>query len=201
MFKRLVVICCILLVPTIAAAQTPAGTTNYGEFWVGGQGGMLFAADSDVCGTAGAIAGYNFCMPYRQPWERYFGVAVDFAWNHFQFEPGNHARIDGDQFALSLLARLQYPLKGDERFTFGRFVPFLMFGPSIVWTNPDEGNNRTYRGDNRSDWGVLAEVGFEYFVIPHLSIGPSFRYRHIWLGTRSSHMDQYMLLGRLAYHF
>ena len=38
MIKRLVVICCILLVPTIAAAE---GTTNYGDFWVGGQVGGI----------------------------------------------------------------------------------------------------------------------------------------------------------------
>ena len=42
MIKRLVVICCILLLPTIAAAQ---GTTNYGDFWVGGQIGGVFTLD------------------------------------------------------------------------------------------------------------------------------------------------------------
>ena len=104
MIKRLVVICCILLVPTIAAAE---GTTNYGDFWVGGQLGVVFTPNTDVTITspffpglqlrdsirtdpgfsAGAIAGYNFCMPYRQPWERYFGVALDFQWNQF-----NHPR-------------------------------------------------------------------------------------------------------------
>jgi hypothetical protein len=39
----------------------------------------------------------------------------------------------------------------------------------------------------------------EYFVIPQLSIGPSFRYRHVWLGSQGQ--NQYMVLGRLAYHF
>ena len=36
MIKKLaLLICCILLVPTIAAASD--GSTNYGDFWVGGQ--------------------------------------------------------------------------------------------------------------------------------------------------------------------
>jgi opacity protein-like surface antigen len=193
MIKRLaVLICCILLLPTIAAAQSQAGTTNYGDWWVGGQGGALFAADSDVCGTAGAIAGYNFCMPNRPAWQRYFGVALDFSWNHFQFQPENFPKIDGNQFALTPLARLQYPLMGDDSFSRGRYVPFLMFGPAVVWTNPDQ-------GDNRTDFGVVAEAGLEYFVIPQLSIGPSFRYRHVWLGSQGQ--NQYMVLGRLAYHF
>jgi hypothetical protein len=193
MIKRLaLLICCILLLPTIAAAQSRVGDTNYGDWWVGGQGGALFASDSDVCGTAGAIVGYNFCMPYRPAWQRYFGAALDFSWNHFQYKFDNLPRIDGNQFALSLLARLQYPLMGDERFTRGRFVPFLMFGPAVVWSNPDQ-------GDNRTDFGVVAEPGFEYFVIPQLSIGPSFRYRHVWLGSQGQ--NQYMVLGRLAYHF
>jgi opacity protein-like surface antigen len=193
MIKRLaLLICCILVLPTIAAAQSQVGDTNYGDWWVGGQGGVLFASDSDVCGTAGAIAGYNFCMPYRPAWQRYFGVALDFSWNHFQFKPGNFPKINGNQFALTPLARLQYPLMGDESFTRGRYVPFLMFGPSVVWTNPDQ-------GDNRTDIGVVAEAGLEYFVIPQLSIGPSFRYRHVWLGSQGQ--NQYMVLGRLAYHF
>jgi opacity protein-like surface antigen len=189
MIRRLVVLCCILLLPTIAAAQ---GNVNPGDFWVGGHGGALFADDSDVSGTAGAIVGYNFCMPYRQIWERYFGAALDFSWNHFQFKPGNLPKIDGNQYALSLLARLQYPLMGSEMFTRGRLVPFLMFGPAVVWTDPDH-------GDHRTDFGVVAEAGLEYFVIPQLSIGPSFRYRHVWLSSQGQ--NQYMVLGRLAYHF
>ena len=97
MIKRLVLICCILLVPTIAAAQS---TRNYGDFWVGGQVGGLLTPETqredldsvieqtstlgtDPAVTAGAIVGYNFCMPYRQPWQRYFGVALDFQWNQF----------------------------------------------------------------------------------------------------------------------
>ena len=84
MIKRLVVICCILLIPAIAAAQTSEGTTNYGDFWVGAHVGGLFSTETDPAITAGGIAGYNFCMPYRQPWERYFGVALDFQWNQFK---------------------------------------------------------------------------------------------------------------------
>ena len=45
MFKRLVVLCCILLLPTMAAAE---GTTNYGDFWVGGQLGAVFTPNTDV---------------------------------------------------------------------------------------------------------------------------------------------------------
>ena len=59
-----------------------------------------------------------------------------------------------------------------------------------------------------TDVGVVAEVGFEYFFIPKLSIGPSFRYRHVFGPSVSeqgvnldSNLDQFMVLGRLAYHF
>ena len=187
MMKRLALLCCILLLPTIAAAAYQPGQTNYGEWWAGVHAGALFAERSDPAATAGGIVGYNFCMANRPIWERYFGVALDFTWN--QFSPKNLA--NGDQFALSLLGRLQYPLMGDDTFTTGRFVPFLMFGPAIVWTD--------HPGDNRTDFGVVAETGFEYFIIPKLSIGPSFRYRHVFLGSQGE--DQYMALGRLAYHF
>jgi opacity protein-like surface antigen len=201
MIKRLaVLICCILLLPTIAAAQGQVGTTNYGDWWVGGHGGAVFATDSKVCGLAGAIVGYNFCMPYRPAWERYFGVALDFTWNHFNYEPRN-VSLDGNQFALSFLGRLQYPFWGDDQFTRGKLVPFLMFGPAVVWTSPDH-------VDTRTNFGIVAEVGLEYFIIPQLSIGPSFRYRHVFgddFTVRGRNVDgqlnQYMVLGRLAYHF
>jgi opacity protein-like surface antigen len=222
MIKRLVVICCILLVPAIAAAQTPEGTTNYGDFWVGGQLGVVFTPNTDVTITspffpgqqirdsvrtdpgfsAGAIVGYNFCMPYRQAWERYFGVALDFQWNQF-----NHPELDGNQFALTLLGRLQYPFMGSERFSRGRIVPFLMFGPSIVWTNSDFSN---WGGNTKTstDFGLVAEVGVEFFVCPTVSIGPSFRYRHVFGPTYEDQgikidtdLNQFMILGRLAYHF
>jgi opacity protein-like surface antigen len=219
MIKRLVVLCCILLLPTIAAAQ---GNVNPGDFWIGGQIGGVFTPDTDVTITApnlapgqeikrsvatdpglsaGAIVGYNFCMPYRQIWERYFGVALDFQWNQFNHPEKNLVpEIDGNQFALSLLARLQYPLMGSEMFTRGRLVPFLMFGPAVVWTNSED--------ETSTDIGVVAEVGLEFFIIPQLSIGPSFRYRHVWgpeyevQGVEiDSKLDQFMVLGRLAYHF
>ena len=218
MIKRFVVICCILLLPTIAAAQ---GTTNYGDFWVGGQVGALFTTETttdftglgrnrtfslgtDVGVTAGAIVGYNFCMPYRQPWERYFGLALDFSWNQYnQDQPfGN-----GNQFALSLLGRLQYPLMGNERFTRGRLVPFIMFGPAVVWTNSsfsDFGGSQT-----STDFGIVAEIGLEYFIFPQLSIGPSFRYRHVFgqgfdvqgVNIDEHGLNQFSLLARLAWHF
>lgn len=221
MIKRLALLCCILLLPAIAAAQTPQGNTNYGDFWVGGQVGAIFTPNTDVTITspffpgqrlresvrtdpgvlAGAIVGYNFCLPNTQPWERYFGLAVDFQWNQF-----NQPRIDvnGNQFALALLGRLQYPLMGDERFTRGRIVPFLMFGPAVVWSNSDlDGPTRT-----STDFGVVAELGVEFFICPQLSIGPSFRYRHVWGPTYEAAglkfdatLNQFMVLGRLAWHF
>jgi opacity protein-like surface antigen len=222
MIKRLALLCCILLLPTIAAAE---GNTNYGDWWVGGQIGGVFTPGTDATFTApalritdtiqadpgvsaGAIVGYNFCMPYRQPWERYFGVALDFQWNQFNQSGKNFfPTISGNQFALSFLGRLQYPLMGSERFTRGRFVPFLMFGPAIVWTNSDFSN---LHGGSRTstDVGIVAEVGLEFFIIPQLSIGPSFRYRHVFgpsFETRGvdidSSLNQFMVLGRLAWHF
>ena len=222
MVKRLALLCCILLLPAIAAAAATEGTTNYGDFWVGGQLGVVFTPNTDLTITspffpglalrdslrtdpgfsAGAIVGYNFCMPYRQPWERYFGVALDFQWNQF-----NHPDLDGNQFALTLLVRLQYPFMGSERFSRGRIVPFLMFGPSIVWTNSDfsdiGGSSLT-----STDFGLVAEVGVGFFIIPQLSIGPSFRYRHVFGPTFEergveidSSLNQFMILGRLAWHF
>jgi opacity protein-like surface antigen len=226
MIKRLALLCCILLLPTIAAAE---GNTNYGDWWIGGQIGGVFTPDqtatltaptlfpgqqfrrsiqTDPGFSAGAIGGYNFCMPYRPIWERFFGVALDFQWNQFN-HPGKNffPSIPGNQFALSFLGRLQYPLMGSERFTRGRIVPFLMFGPSIVWSNSDFSN---YGGGSRTstDFGIVAELGAEFFIIPQLSIGPSFRYRHVFGPTFSfqgarinTDLDQFMVLGRLAYHF
>jgi opacity protein-like surface antigen len=228
MIKRFVLlICCILLLPTIAAAQ---GDTNYGDFWVGGQVMGVFTLDRSVDVTAsggfqatinnvhtdaavgaGAIVGYNFCLPYRPSWQRYFGVALDFQWNQFNQSIGDFSgTLNGNQFALGFLGRLQYPLMGDESFTRGRFVPFLMAGPAVVWTSSDFkdfGGNKT-----STNVGVIAEVGFEYFVMPQLSIGPSFRYRHVFGPNNEfegagfsvkadSQLDQFMVLGRLAYHF
>jgi len=128
---------------------------------------------------------------------------MDFTWN--QFKPKNLG--SGDQFALSLLARLQYPLMGDDTFTSGRFVPFLMFGPAIVWTNSDFSN---YGGGSQTstNFGLVAEVGVEFFICPQLSIGPSFRYRHVFgpnyeIGPVDidTNLNQFMVIGRLAWHF
>ena len=228
MIKRLVVICCILLLPTIAAAEA----TNPGDFWVGGQLGVVFTPNTNVTLTsplfpglevnetlrtnaafsAGAIIGYNFCMPYRPAWERFFGVALDFQWNQFK-HPGETAfgidfpKIGGNQFALSFLGRLQYPLMGSETYTRGRVVPFLMFGPSVVWSTADfsdwGGGSKT-----STNFALVAEVGVEFFICPQLSIGPSFRYRHVFGPDYSEQfvdadmaLNQFMILGRLAWHF
>ena len=141
---------------------------------------------TDPAFSAGAIVGYNFCMPYRPAWERYFGVALDFQWNQFN-HPGQtsmigvpvYPKIKGNQFALSFLGRLQYPLMGSERFTRGRIVPFLMFGPAVVWTTSDFSNFGS-GSKTSTDFGLVAEVGVEFFICPQLSIGPSFRYRHVF---------------------
>ena len=144
-------------------------------------------------------------MSYRQPWERYFGVALDFSWNNFT---QGWLPVKGNQFALSFLGRLQYPFMGSERFTRGRLVPFLMFGPAVVWTNSDF--DKIGAGSKTStDFGIVAEVGVEFFIIPQLSIGPSFRYRHVFgpgfEGVQGfdvdTKLDQFTLLARLAYHF
>ena len=68
---------------------------------------------------------------------------------------------------------------GSEKFTAGRLVPFLMAGPAIVWTTSNFSN---FGGGSKTatDLGVVAEVGLEFFMWPHLSIGPSFRYRHVF---------------------
>ena len=162
---------------------------------------------TDPAFSAGAIVGYNFCMPYRPAWERFFGVALDFQWNQF-----NHPResflpkISGNQFALSFLGRLQYPLMGSEKFNRGRVVPFLMFGPAVVWSSADFNN---FGGSRTStNVGIVAEVGMDFFVCPTVSIGPSFRYRHVFgphFLTQSVDaemaLNQFMVMGRLAYHF
>jgi opacity protein-like surface antigen len=229
MIKRLVVICCILLVPTIAVSASSEGTTNYGDFWVGGQLGVVFTPNTNVTLTspllpglefneslrtntafsAGAIIGYNFCMPYRQPWERYFGVALDFQWNQFN-HPGidDFGKINGNQFALAFLGRLQYPFMGSETYTRGRIVPFFMFGPSVVWSTADFSNYFGGSNQTSTNFALVAEVGVEFFVCPTVSIGPSFRYRHVFGPNYSEQfvdadmaLNQFMILGRLAYHF
>ena len=196
MIKRLALLCCILLLPTIAASSSQEGNIHYGEWWVGGQVGGLFADHTFPGVTAGAIVGYNFCMPNRQSWERYFGVALDFSWNQFNQRYFRIDKIKGDEFALSLLGRVQYPLMGDESFTRGRLVPFLMAGPAIVWTNADD--HGIDLGYDRTDFGVVTELGLEYFLIPQLSIGPSYRFRYI---SERGGEFQHTILARLGYHF
>jgi opacity protein-like surface antigen len=220
MIKRLALLCCILLLPTIAVAASQDGNVHFGEWWVGGQLGGVFTPDQDVTLTgpngrqftgtfktdaafsAGAIGGYNFCRPYHEVWQRYYGLALDFQWNQF-----NHPNLKGNQYALSFLGRLQYPLGGTEKFTFGRFVPFLMAGPSIVWTNSNFSN---FGGGSKTatNIGVIAELGCNFFMWPHWSISPSFRYRHVFGPNYSAQnvdidtqLDQFMVMGRIAYHF
>jgi opacity protein-like surface antigen len=219
MIKRLALLCCFLLVPTIAAAQSPE--VNRGDLWVGAQVGALFTTETnvkvsapffgsrnfnrgtDVGVTAGVIGGYNFCMPYRPAWQRYFGVALDFSWNQFNHPRGD----DGNQFALALLGRVQYPLMGSEEFRFGRLVPYMMFGPAVVWT--DSSFFRVGSSHTATNFGIVAELGLDYFIIPQLSIGPSFRYRHVWqdsfdirgVSVEPNGLNQFTLMARLAYHF
>ena len=213
MIKRLALICCILLLPTIVAAE---GNTDYGDFWVGGQLGGVFTLDrnltvtgpgfeftnnvsTDAAFSMGAIVGWNFWELYKQPWERYsqaraFGVALDFQWNQFNQSIGS-----GNQFSLGFLARAQLPAMVDETFPLGRLIPFIMAGPAVVWTNS--------AFKNFTDMGIVTEIGLEYFIYPQLSIGPSFRYRHVF-GPYSNfqnvsidQVDQFMFLARLGYHF
>ena len=86
-------------------------------------------------------------------------------------------------------------------------MPFLMFGPSVVWSTADFSN---YGGSSKTstDFALVAEVGVEFFVCPTVSIGPSFRYRHVWGPNYEDNgvnadmaLNQFMILGRLAYHF
>ena len=73
---------------------------------------------------------------------------------------------------------------GDDTFTRGRVVPFVMAGPAVVWS---ESNFSNVGGSKKTstDVGVVVELGLEYFVVPQLSIGPSFRYRHVFGPTFS----------------
>ena len=134
MIKRLALLCCILLVPTIAAAASPAASpaadTNYGDWWVGGQAIGVFTLDrsaditvrgrqgtinnirTDAAVGAGAIAGYNFCMANRPAWERYFGVALDFQWNQFTQSVRNSANVNGRPVRFSVTGQRPVPTHG-----------------------------------------------------------------------------------------
>lgn len=188
MIKKLALLCCILLFSATAASAIE------GDPWIGVQLGGSFADRIDPGITSGATVGYNFALPNAKPWEKYLGGALDFQWNQFDRSFHDFHR-DGNQFALGFLGRAQYPFMRDETVTTGRLVPFLMFGPAIVWSE----RGGRFASHDSTDIGVVAEAGLEYFVIPKLSVGPSFRYRHVW--SDFSGADQYMVLGRLAYHF
>ena len=95
----------------------------------------------------------------------------------------------------------------DKTYPNGRFVPFAMLGPAIVWSNSNFSNFNA-GSKNCINVGIVTEVGFEYFMVPHLSIGPSVRYRHTfgpnYTGQNvkvSSNTDQFSIIGRVAYHF
>ena len=81
---------------------------------------------------------------------------------------GAISKIKGNQFALSFLGRLQYPLMGSERFTRGRIVPFLMFGPSVVWSTRLISDTIFFDGGSQTstNFGLVAEVGVEFFIMP-----------------------------------
>ena len=220
MIKRLVVICCILLVPTIAAAE---GTTNYGDFWVGGQLGVVFTPNTDVTITSPFFPGQQLRDSIRTDPGFSAGAIVGLQLLHaipatlgkvfrrgsgLPMEPIQPPRsLRGTSSLLPSWAGYSTPSWEDERFTRGRVVPFLMFGPSVVWTNSDFSN---WGGNTKTstDFGIVAEVGVEFFVCPQLSIGPSFRYRHVWGPTYEdqgvkvdSALNQFMILGRVAWHF
>ena len=87
-------------------------------------------------------------------------------------------------------------------------MPFLMFGPAVVWSNSDFSNFPGGSSQTSTDFGLVAEVGVEFFVCPTVSIGPSFRYRHVFGPSYSDQfvdadmaLNQFMIMGRLAYHF
>ena len=86
-------------------------------------------------------------------------------------------------------------------------MPFLMVGPSVVWSNSDF-SNMGGGGQTSTNFGLVAEVGVEFFICPQLSIGPSFRYRHVFGPNYSigpididTNLNQFTVLGRLAWHF
>lgn len=189
--------------------------------------GTLNGITTDWAGTVGIIVGYNFeAQKYNLPqWMDYFGVAMDFSYNGFN-QPAQRGsgsfippfvtsvglpQLSGSQYALTFLARAHYPFMKDEVFPRGRLFPFVMVGPSIVWTNSDFTN---YGGgaQTSTDVGFVVDAGLDYFVVPNLSIGPVFRYRHVWgpnfsfnrpqnFVNVSTNLDQFTAMLRVAYHF
>ena len=136
MIKRLALLCCILLLPTIAAAQSQKEipTMEIGGLVVKEVQCLLPTARSPE--PPASLPATTSACPTDQPGK---GISA-WLWTSLgtisTTNPDAY-RVDGNQFALAFLGRLQYPLMGDESFTRGRLVPFLMFGPAVVWTSPD----------------------------------------------------------------
>lgn len=219
------IVACLIL-PIHATAET----------WISGYTGFLSTTDSNVSfmapplkGNVGGVAtewtplvgitlGYDFNSVTQTPF-RYFGVALDFSFNSYtqpqQLRGGTFIppsvsqvvvpQITGHQFALTFFVKAQAPVFGDK------FVPYMMVGPSIVWTTSDF-SNLGGPTQTSTDVGVTVEAGFNWFLTPHLSIGPAFRYRHAWgpefefrrhinYVVAKTESDQFAAVLRLTYHF
>ena len=115
----------------------------------------------------------------------------------------------GTSSLYGFLGRAQYPLMGDESFTRGRWVPFIMAGPAVVWTTSDFkdlGGNKT-----STNVGIVAELGAEFFVMSaavHWAVLPL--PSCLWANndfeagfsvSADAQLNQFMILGRLAWHF
>lgn len=228
MVKR--VLCAIaalcFLLPALATA----------DVWLSGYTGFLSTADSNVSFKApplkgslsgvttewtplvGITLGYDFNTVTQTPL-RYFGVALDFSFNSYsqpqQLRGGTFIppyvfqamlpQVTGHQFALTFFVKAQAPMFSNK------FVPYIMVGPSIVWTTSDF-SNLGGPTQTSTDVGVTTEVGFNYFLTSHLSIGPAFRYRHVWgpnfefrrpvnYIVAKTENDQFAAMVRLTYHF
>lgn len=189
--------------------------------------GTFNGVTTDWSGNFGVVLGYNFeAQRYNLPaWMDYVGVAMDFSYNGFnqanQIRSGtitppfvgqvNLPQVTGTQYALAFLARVHYPFMKDDTYPRGRLFPFVAFGPGIVWTTSDFTN---YGGGSQTstDVAMVVDAGLDYFVVPNLSIGPVFRYRHVWGPSfnfqrpqnyidAKSNLDQFSAMLRVAYHF
>ena len=113
-------------------------------------------------------------MPYRPAWERYFGVALDFPWNKFNHPTSGHEYEETSSLGPSWA--------GDSTRSWGMKSISPAGGcHTSCLAGLSSGQRDPPFGDDSTDFGVVAEPGLEYFIIPQLSIGPSFRYRHVWL--------------------
>jgi opacity protein-like surface antigen len=235
MKKVFLIVCCFLILTTAASAEWwvggQLGSTFTGDSDVTFKAppfkGTLNGIQTQSSFMTGAIVGYNFGTTANAPeWARYFGAAIDFSYNGFsqaaQTRTGsiippwvrgfNLPQTDGYQLALAFLARVHYPCMIDEAFPRGRLLPYIMFGPAIVWTNVDFSN---YAGSSQTSTNAafVAETGLEYFITPQLTIGPAFRYRHTWnpsfnfqrswsdVSVSSQSQNQYTVMARVTYHF